>query len=105
MEIMKTLLVNISIVVLVIIFYDVSMFIFLPNEYAFHFDGYREDLQREALTFPPETRPLAWMFICAEMGPTGGAHDLETAHRGTDHRSTQGCPGRYWVPRAHVVLP
>jgi putative transposase len=26
------------------------------------------------------------------MGPTGGGHDTETAHGGTDHRSAQGRP-------------
>ncbi len=52
------------------------------------------------LTFPPKTRPLAWKFICAEMGPTGGGHDTETAHGGTDHCGTQGRPGGHWGPRA-----
>jgi transposase len=26
------------------------------------------------------------------MGPTGGGHDAQTAHGGTDHRSAQGRP-------------
>ncbi len=34
------------------------------------------------------------------MGPTGGAHDSETAHGGTDHRSAQGCPGGHRGSRA-----
>ncbi len=34
----------------------------------------RSDYERDAEeTFSPQTRPLAWMFTCAEMGLTGGA--------------------------------
>ena len=34
------------------------------------------------------------------MGSTGGSHDTETAHGGTDHCSTQGCPGGHCDSRA-----
>ena len=49
----------------------------------------RQSLVDISLTSPPKTRPLARKSDCAEMGPTGGAHDSKTAHRGTDHRSAQ----------------
>src|SRR6185437_859622 len=45
-----------------------------------------------AVIFPLKTRPLAGKFPCAVMGSTGGSHDTETAHGGTDHRSPEGCP-------------
>lgn len=43
----------------------------------------------EQLTFSPETRPLARKSDCAEMGPTGGAHDQKTAHGGANHRGVK----------------
>lgn len=51
------------------------------------------------LTFPPKTRPLAGKLAYAEMGPTGGTHDQETTHGGTDHCGAQGCPSGYRDPR------
>lgn len=32
------------------------------------------------------------------MGSTGGGHDTQTAHGGTDHYRAQGCPNGHWVP-------
>ena len=52
------------------------------------------------MTFPPKTRPLAWKFYCAEIGPTGGGPDTETTHGGTDHCSPQGPPRGHWGPGA-----
>src|SRR6185437_3129882 len=53
-----------------------------------------------AVIFPLKTRPLAGKFPCAVMGSTGGSHDTETAHGGTDHRSPEGCPSGHRGPRA-----
>jgi hypothetical protein len=67
---------------------------------------------REGLTFSPKTTPLAKQSDCAEMGSTGGSHDTETAHGGTNHRGVAGCPSRQWGPgtlpqarhlRSHVL--
>lgn len=44
--------------------------------------------------FPPN-RPLVWELVYSEMGPTGGAHDSETAHGKTDHCSVRGCSSRH----------
>src|SRR6185437_15379602 len=55
---------------------------------------------RSLLIFPLKTRPLAGKFPCAVMGSTGGSHDTETAHGGTDHRSPEGCPSGHRGPRA-----
>ena len=60
----------------------------------------KEGYPRVVVTFPPKTRPLAWKFHCAEMGPRGGGHETETAHGGTDHCSAQGRPGGYRSPGA-----
>lgn len=37
---------------------------------------------------------------CAEMGPTGGGHDTETAHRRADHCRAQGRPVGHQGPGA-----
>lgn len=61
------------------------------------YDGQRVKAEE---TFPPKTRPLARKSDCAEIGLTGGAHDTETAHGGTDHCGAQGCPGGHRDPGA-----
>src|SRR6185437_3056756 len=52
----------------------------------------------EMLIFPLKTRPLAGKFPCAVMGSTGGSHDTETAHGGTDHRSLKDAQAGIGVP-------
>jgi hypothetical protein len=34
------------------------------------------------------------------MGPTGGGHDTETAHGGTDYCHTEDCPSGHWGSKA-----
>lgn len=52
------------------------------------------------LDLPQKTKPLAWKFTCADMGPTGGAHDSKTAHGGTNHCSAKGGSRGHWGLRA-----
>src|SRR5256885_684155 len=80
MKIVLTLL----IVLVTIIFFDVMMFFFLPNEYALNFNEYREDFQRDILA------PNIGM-----QGPFSKDYFVKHEKRGFDNGKNK--KGYHWV--------
>src|SRR3989442_5095445 len=80
MKIVLTLLIVLS----TIIFFDVMMFFFLPNEYALNFNEYREDFQRDILA------PNIGM-----QGPFSKDYFVKHEKRGFDNGKNK--KGYHWV--------